>query len=233
MSKQHQASRWVRRVLLATGVTAVAGWLLFQYIPQWYQPLELSYDQTRTVQRQLEQTFENVTQQMAEGASFSITCTRRQLNEMLAAQLDLWPGMSSGFASNGNTPVILIDPPGILIGIRCRNHGIATILNARLTPRIQSDAVEVNVDHARAGSLPIPRSLLIQRFDWLLRGEDLSEPTENLQNDVNCTEDGFRIHNRFVWPNGKIVFHLTAIHLNAEELTLEIQPEKPIPGLRD
>ena len=205
-----------RKLVAALAASAVmvcmaAAWLAFQYIPRWYHQPVLSRSASPDLQVRLEETFEQVSQLMARGETFTLSFSARQLNDILAAQPRLWPAAAQWLGQGLQHPCVRILDERLDVGIRWRWGELKSILNVSVGLGIDGHALFAELHGAGAGVLPLPAVWLISHLD---------RPYDDLR------LEGARVlvPNEFNWPNGDIPFVLRGIELADERLTLTIEP---------
>ncbi len=204
-------------IALVACCTAACGlataWMAFQYIPKWYHQPILSRSAERDVQLRLEETFERISQMMAQGERFTLSFSARQLNDILAAQPRLWPAASQWLGKNLQHPCLRITDHKIELATRLRWGEIKSIVHVSVGLGVEGHAVVGRLYGAGAGLLPLPAG-------WIASRMCPREPHDGMH------FDGARlvIDNEFNWPNGDIPFVVREIDLVDERLALTLEP---------
>jgi len=223
---------------LAAGLIAlIALWLAFQYKPGWYRPIVLDDAGIQRAERQAVAVADDVGDQMVEGRPFRVVLQDRSVNEWLAALPHVWPDARDALPPELTEPVVRFEDGCIKVGAHYAAGGWRTIVNMGLTLGVSADGttVEIALNGARGGSLPIPRSVLDRVFAQLSRSPPVGQDKPRHAADVLASAlreieslddlfEGVRIDNRFVWPNGDRPFRIESIEIDNGQLRLRIEP---------
>ncbi len=211
--------------------------MAFQYKPGWYRPVVLDDAGIKRAERQAVAVADDVGDQMVEGRPFDVVLQDRSVNEWFAALPHVWPDARNALPPELTEPVVHFEDGCIKVGAHYAADGWRAIVSMGLTLGVSADgtAVEIALNGARGGSLPIPRSVLDRILDQLSpsagagqdepggAGDALASSLREIES-LDDLFEGVRIDNRFVWPNGDRPFRIRSIKIDNGRLRLQIEP---------
>ena len=127
------------------------------------------------------------------------------------------------------TPCVDIEADRIKLGVRYQWGEVQSILNVGVAPVVEDDTLRLKLLAFRAGSLPLPRTLVARRItiDPLPHPDEGSEILLNVQalfEQLFTGKDELNVPNEFTWPNGEIRFQIAGIVMEDKCITLRIEP---------
>ncbi|NLX22598.1 MAG: hypothetical protein GXY55_13165 [Phycisphaerae bacterium] len=235
MMQTRRTIRWGRWIGLGGGLLVlsalVTGWMLFQHIPSWYQPMAIPPDQRQAVRDDFVGTFDNLSEGLIESRrSFDCRFTQNQLNAWLAAREEMWPASRHWLPRFMKDPHVVIDNQGIRLAVKCRQRGVEMILHARLQAQMEPDGINLRLIAVSAGSLPMPRRLIEDQLASLdgsqwPAGERFSSQIGNRPvPPLSALFDGIVIPNGWIWQNGEQPFKITGLRFGRGEVVVTFQP---------
>ncbi len=230
--------RFKRFAFVAAGglfIAAAGAWLSFQRIPPWYRPLWLTRAQAETVREEAERTFEMASSKMVAGEPFSVSFSEQQINDMLSAQNVIWPAALAFLGQQLTYPCVDIEPGHMKIGLRWRRGEIQTVLHDRLELRKTDGTLTLTSAGARAGSLPLPASMIWEHFvDRRAEGNTTHLAAQAAPSKPDTLSDALHrlvvageslsLAGVFYWPNGDIPFTISDLELQQDRITVSVLP---------
>lgn len=226
-----------RRILLVLVALLVAAgilvWLLFQRVPDWYQPVVVTAADKTQVLANLTHTTEDFTQQLRNvGVPFEYRLTQDQINAWWAIREEVWPLAREWIPAGVLEPMIVLEDGAIRLAARCELGGIQTVVSARLLVDGSKDGLALRLDSVSGGRLPIPviavRELLGQLDGsvWpagrVLRQQYFNEPLPPLAG----LPEGIVLPNSWVWQNGefKAPMWIKSLQVRPGEIVATVEP---------
>ncbi|MGB2984407.1 MAG: hypothetical protein WBE26_00875 [Phycisphaerae bacterium] len=239
--RTHKLRRLLARVLTAAlvagPVALVALWLTFQHKPGWYRPVILDEAGIQRARSEAVRAADYVSDQMVEGRPFAAVLHDRSVNAWLAALPHSWPEARDVLPPQISDPAVRFDSGELRVGAHYAAEGWQAIISIGVKLGVSEDsgAVEIALNGAHGGSLPVPRVVLEGILDHLLqtlharhdRSIEAAEPLVSALREVQSVDElyeGVRIRNRFVWFNGDRPFRIDSIIIDDGELRLQIEP---------
>jgi len=209
-----------RRAILAGLLAAVALLLVaggsLTCRPAWYQPRSIDYrrlDEDKRAELRLENT---ISAALNAGRPVTIELGQQQVNRWIAAREQLWPGEVPSLAPFHAPVLVFLDDNRIRAGALAEQGGLRLILSVTVRLELTDDGLEVVWEGARAGLLPIPRSLI----DRLARGL-----SDRLDLPPNALRNGrLKLPSRATWPNGERRFRIAELSIRAGTLRARLEP---------
>ncbi len=229
--------RWQMTALIGALVVLVALWLTLHHKPGWYNPVTLDEPGIQRARKEAVATADYIGDRLYEGIPFDLVLVDRSVNEWLAALPTIWPEAKDVLPSELTGPAVRFEKGGIRVGSHLTANGWQAIVSAGLTIGLTADGtgVDISLHSVRGGSLPVPRTILADVLDPLLRHareehhavNQPAEPLSAAMRGVHSVEElfgGVRIENRFVWFNGRWPFRIDSIRIEDGELRLRLEP---------
>ena len=218
-------------------VALLVVWLTFQHKPGWYRPANLDQAGIQRARSQAVLLADSISDQMVAQEPFDIVLQDRTMTEWLAALPTVWPEVRDAIPTQITDPAVWFDGGGVRVGAHYTGRAWQAILSVDIVLEVSEDGREVLIAlrDVKGGSLSIPRALLTNRLDRLLRearaiGDRSDSGVETLLaavrkiRSVDALFEGVRIKNRFVWFNGRRPFRIASIQIDAGALRLHIEP---------
>jgi hypothetical protein len=234
--------KWLRRILLATGVVVLTvlatGWLMFQHIPSWYQPPAIAADDERVKNDWVGAMDRLQEALLQEKRPFEFSVTQDQINAWLAIRETIRNVFSSAgdwLPSALSDPFVQIESDGLRLAATYRSGGIRTVLSVRLEVTARTDALGVRLTDVAGGALSMPKSWLKEHLADLDRRfwpagqrsryqlglyEVGSPPLPRLAG----LFEGVKFPNAWIWANGRQPFRITAVRFEPGRLAATIEP---------
>jgi len=179
--------------------------------------------------------------QLVLGHPFEFVLNDRSVNEWLAALPRAWPEWNELLPRECAQPVVRFEQDLIRIGVRIQSNRWESIVSAGTAVQIaDADSVMIALRDVKSGAMPIPAAILrrMVRFEdgnehsnpsgTSVRGSTNGMARPGASSDSPLTIDrlfeGYRVGNRFVWPNGERPFRIASLTLTSGELRLRIEP---------
>lgn len=209
----------------------VAGWLLFQHIPAWYEPVEIAPERVQAVRDDLVHTFDTLSEALNETSEpFTCRLTADQINAWLATREEIWPQSRKWLPSFISSPHVAMTEDGLQVAVAFRQRGVRTILNAHLRVRADEEGIHVQLKRVAGGSLPLPPSWVREQ---LARVDEARYPAGQtvdgqlggrtfpyLQN----LFDGVVFPGAWLWANGKQPFRVRGLSFGDGFVEIRMEP---------
>jgi len=232
-------ARWRRWLLIALviGVLAlnavfIAGWLMFQNVPSWYEPVHIPPEQLQAVRDDLVATFDGLSHAMANAEGpFDCRCTQDQVNAWMAAREEIWPMWRAWFPGEVTDPFVAFDATGVRLAGTCQRAGVQTVVNVELEVVATDDGIAMKLRKVSGGGLPIPKGWIYDRLAKLDREVwPAGKRTRYQFGDGRLPRlsdlfEGVVFPNGWVWQNPKRRFRVTAIKFVPGEVVVTLTPE--------
>jgi len=230
-------TRWCKWATIGTALVliavVVAGWMLFQHIPDWYRPIEIPPDLRDAVRADCINASNSLSQLLNDSQKpFDFRLEQDRVNSWLwmAAQGEIWPRWKRALPAGVQDPHVVFGPDAVRLAISWRRGSVRTVFNARLALGADAEGIRARLLEVAAGSLPIPRSK-VQQLLATLDGQvwPAGKPAQNQIGNKPLPAlaglyDGIVLPNTWIWPNGRPPFKVTKIALRAGEATLTLEP---------
>ena len=238
MKKKRKRWKWAIPLAATAVIVALgAAWMAFQHVPSWYRPVYVPADDYQRVRDSLQFACQEFSDGVINQESFRYTLTDRQINEWIYCRGEIWPDAEGVLPAFLAEPMIVFRPGEIILAGRYEGGEVQTVVNAGFTPTIEGDDLLIRLNSAGGGSLPVPRALISGPLAELLTSEQLWSRLQiepGLDNDhltqdriaelIESTAKGWRVRNRFVWPNGKRPFRINGVSVEEHRLILDVVP---------
>jgi hypothetical protein len=208
------------------------GWMLFQAIPPWYQPVSITGKRKlQKIRNDLLGTLDTFgTALVHHQGPFQYRLKQDQLNAWLSARRQIWPQSRHWLPRQLSDPFIALAPDGIRVGITYKNGEIQTVINTHLDIEATADGLRVHLANVQAGELNIPRSWVRQELakldnDRWPAGEKApfqynQQPLPPL---VDLCEQAL-FPSSWIWENGEQPFRIVKVQCTQGTLVLTIEP---------
>ncbi len=228
--------RWWKWGTVALGTLLIGGvlvgWLMFQRIPGWYRPTELSTHQQGSAITSCINTFNGLGEGLNESpAPFEFRLTADQINAWLAVPIESWPEpYRYHLPPQLADPRVTISPDGLRVGVTFRQGSLQAVLVAHIEANARPDGVLLRLVGASAGALPVPKSRVrellaaIDARHWpagrTVRRQLEYRPMPRLAE----LYDGIVLPNAWIWVNGERPFRITNIAMKPGEMVFTLEP---------
>lgn len=209
--------------------TPLALWLTFQRKPHWYRPVETDPATIRKTSNDALNWADHVSDRMVRGVPFELLVADEEVTHFAAAAPAMFPDEFASWPPEIRDPAISFDDGMVKVGFFCEYDGWRVIGVGHIdVSLIDEDTLFVRLDGVRGGLLPIPRRWIRKVFDpllarWQQNVDDVPDWIVDLKS-VDQLYEGFRIPNRFLWPNGKRRFRLAGLESRGGTMKLSIEP---------
>ncbi len=224
-------------MLIAAPLVFVAIWLALHHKPSWYVPAILDEAGIHQARRQAVTTADFISDRMVEGNPFTVVLTEQPVNEWLTALPHAWPDARDALPPEFSNPTIGFRDGRLWIGA----HYVAETWQAIISLGLRFDAsndkaaLTITLEGAYIGSLPLPKMIVRQAFERLLRQgrqgkRELNGTTRPLLDALQTIQsadelfEGVAVKNRFVWFNGERPYRIQSVEIGEGKLRLTIEP---------
>ncbi len=241
--KQEPNPKYLRRTLKRTAVisgmlvliSTTLGWLAFQRIPSWYQPVHVNQNELTEVRNSLPNTYQKLNDLVNSGKEKEFILPARRVTQWIVARGELWPDSRAWLPDWLRDPVVVFDRNECIIAVRLDYHGWQTILSIHLVSRVSQEAVTLNVVGVNAGIIPIPTSLLVEPLERLLNNpsldiETLPDPMAKVITELRSTTtsqaiaQGISLPNHFRLPKGRRIVSIKTMWSDKGNLHILLKP---------
>lgn len=227
--------RRVRWVLLSVGLLAmvlvVTAWLMLQHIPAWYRPARIPAAQLQQVRNDLLATYDSLAGEMnAATGPFDFRLTQEQVNAWLASRAEIVPGAGRWLPPFLSDPAVVIDGDGVRLGITYSDHGLRTVVSARLRLGADAQGIHLRLEEVASGSLGLPRSWIRDALSAL--GPQVVPLAEQMGVDVperalpelERLVEGITLPNEGVWQNPRVRFRVVGLRVEPGVIVITFEP---------
>jgi hypothetical protein len=228
----------LKKLLFTLPALALLGgisvWMLFQHIPDWYEPPEVPQAEYQRVRDELLSAEDRFTADLVAGRPFEYVLEDRQLNEWISTRHAIWAPAAKWIPEQIENPVIRFLPDQVAVAGLLHFGDLKVIGSIHLSLDVVEDQLSVKLLHLQGGSLPVPGSwvvnLLLEFWDELgaknLKDIDLGGKTtsEEIAAQIARLPIGALFPATARWPNGKQDFRLRGIRTEQGRLVLTVQP---------
>lgn len=214
-----------RRRLLWSAQLAVGGALLLVVVggllairrPAYFQPALVNRATLTQDKQDLVNVLDGIGAGLNRGQSVDVELVADQVNRWIAGRFEMWPEQSDLRLDPLRFPQVeFLDGDRIRASALVReDDGWGVILTLEVRVRAAGEFLEIDVHAARVGELPAPASWLLEEVERLARREGLP---------VRRRPGGLLVPNRFVWPNGKRPFEVSAVAADNGRLKIRLTP---------
>ncbi|HOW71421.1 MAG TPA: hypothetical protein PKY77_12530 [Phycisphaerae bacterium] len=223
---------WSKRLGIAAAlllvVVAGTGWLLFQHIPAWYRPMEISPEAAVTVRTEFANMIDGVGGGLnsAQGR-FECRFTQAQLNTWVAGREAIDPMTRKWLPSGLRDPMVVIEPDGARLAVAARTGGVETVLGLKVQAHVEEKGIRVWLTDVTCGSLPVPRALIedqLGKIDAALRSRGGRGEVEWPIPSLTGLFEGILLPNEWDWPNVRRRFRIAEVRAEPGILILTLEP---------
>ncbi|MBN1341441.1 MAG: hypothetical protein JXQ73_02110 [Phycisphaerae bacterium] len=225
------ARRWAFRIAVGMAILTVLalsiGWIALRFIPGWYRPAYVPYEDEQEVRDRLGAAFTALSHGMAQGRSFDFAVRQDDLNAWLVARDRIWPASKRWIPKQIMDPMIVFENGDIVLAGTWCGPGPRTIVSVRLRPERVEDRLRVRVEGVRCGALPVPLALIrrgLVRFEQ--SRADTDEPLLSDGASLADAADGAPIPRDIPWTQPRGKFLLEAVSAVPGELRVRLDPLK-------
>lgn len=225
---------WVKRLAVTTALLAAlaagAGWLLFQHIPAWYRPVEVSPEAAVAVRADFANMIDGVGGGLSQSPGrFECRFTQGQINTWVAAREAIDPMTRKWLPSGLHDPMVVVKPDGVLLAVSARAGGVETILAMKLRAKVEETGIRLWLTEVTCGSLPMPRALIekhLGRIDGALRGRSDGQAAGSIPSLTGLFE-GVLLPNAWDWPSVRRRFRIADVKTEPEALIFTLEALGP------
>jgi hypothetical protein len=154
-------------VLIVGGL--VTGWLLFQHIPSWYQPMRIAPGDVQRVIDDMTRTYDTLSVALNEThGPFKFRLTQDQLNAWLTAREGVDPATRDWLPPALSDPMVLLEPDGTRLGATYNSGSLHAVVSAKLAVSADGQGVTARLKDISGGSLSLPGMVIrkgLRAFD--------------------------------------------------------------------
>lgn len=216
-------------------------WMMFQHIPAWYVPVEVSSEDLPRVRRESSRWVDGVSDKIVRRRTFEIELQELEVNQLLTALPFVCPlssdaGVGRYWPKEVVAPVVSFRDGYIRVAARLVQDLWQCIVTIDLSIEVTEDGryLILALREVHGGSLSIPQNALQRVFGPELeearksaRGGRSSSAWSEAFRDVDHVSKlyhGLRVRNGFTWPNGKRRFRIESITVLDGVLKVVIDP---------
>jgi hypothetical protein len=234
--KKQRRRRWFFWGLTALITLALAigviGWMMFQSIPAWYQPVSVTGKQElQKIRDDLLGTLDTFgTALVHHQRKFQYKLNQRQLNDWLSARRQIWPGSRHWLPPQLTDPFIALSPDGVRVGVTYRNGEVKTVLNAHLAVKATRDGILVHLKNVQAGRVDIPRDWLREKLTSMAGNRWPAGEKAPFQYGprplppLGDLFEGALFPSRWIWENGEQPFQIVDIQYRQGAVIVTVEP---------
>jgi len=208
-------------VLLLSGLT---GWMLFQHIPAWYTPVQVSAADLQGVKDDLVACNNAFDDKMQAGGVFEFRITQDRLNAWLSAREQMWPEIRKWVPPMMEDPFIGFEPDRVVLAGTVTLGKVRTVLSVRVRLDADDKGLLLRLTDVRAGSLPVPAVLVrepLRQFDAHARNSREAAPKFPRAEDLLA---GVHVPAEFVWWADKRHFRVCGVRVERGAITFRVEP---------
>ena len=229
--------RRIRRVsacvaaLLA--IVVCAGWLMFQHIPAWYQPIVISApgDLDR-VRQDLSGTYDRLdTAILLATGPFEFRLREDQINAWLAARENIEPATKGWLPAMLSDPFIHVEHDGLRVAATIHREELKAVLSAHLSVQVAPDFLRLHISEVRAGRLPVPDEWLrgaLSDMSQRLQSVEKSKPGRTANKTTSATWNkiltGIDLKNTVVSDYINRPFRIVGLRFEPPEIVATLEP---------
>jgi hypothetical protein len=227
--------RWLKWATITTAAVLVGGvvaaWLLFQYIPAWYHPLEVPPDEVQSVRDTFVSAFDRLSEALNTSAGpFEFELRQDQVNAWLSTREQMWPESRHWLPPGVTYPQVIFDRDTVRLAATFRHGSLQTVASAQLAIRADADGIHVKLLRVSAGSLPVPRSQvreffrMVDRQNWPAGQRVRDQLGDRPLPALTGLYEGIIFPSGWIWQNGRLPFQVNQISCQPGKLILTLQP---------
>ncbi len=222
-------------LLVVLGLIALGGWLAFQRIPSWYEPLDVPRAELPRVRNSLPNAYQALNDGIATGRPFTFVLDQRTVTEWVVARAELYPEAGDWLPDWLQDPVVRFRQGRCIVAARIDYEGWQTILGIHLAADVAPDGVVLRVVDVTAGALPVPLGSLVDPLDALLHHRRLDvglmpDPVAKVVRRLQeagaeqLIAEGFSWRNIFQTRKGRRPFKIRSLSAADGKLLIQIDP---------
>ncbi len=225
---------WLGAGALAAILLALPiGWMAYRYIPSWYQPAYVPYEEEQEARDRLGASFTALSRGMGQGRPFEFRVRQDDLNRWLVARDRIWPASKRWIPEQIRNPMVLFREDEITLAGMWTGPGPDTVVSIRLHAEIVDGKLCVRILSVRGGALPVPVSLIRrevarQERRWRQRDEPLLPDGTSLADAIA----GAPLPPEVRWRQPRGTFRIEALRIQEDELWVQLRPE-PVRSRRE
>ena len=228
---------WLKRLAITAAVLLVVaagtGWLLFQHIPSWYRPVEVSPEAAVNVRTEFANMIDGVGGELNKGQGrFEYRFTQEQLNTWVAAREAIDPMTRKWLPSGLRDPMLVIEPDGVRLAVAARTGGIETVLGLKVRAKVEDGGIRLWLTDVSCGSLPVPQALIeehLGKIDAAVRNRSDGQNGRKVPPLTQLFE-GVLLPNEWEWPNVRRRFRIADVRAEPGVLIFTLEPLAPRGG---
>lgn len=210
-------------------------WLMFQHIPAWYRPARVPLDQHQQIKNDQSTVFNDVGARLNNSAApFQLRLTQDQVNAWLATREWIEPLSREWLPPSLQDPMLVMETGAIRMGVTYNDHGLRTVLSARVELRADREGIQARLADVSGGSIGVPDALvrsLLAGIDRQRGGESTrsSDPTDvGGHPALRSLLEGVTLPNTSRMPGGGHRFRVIGLDVQpgAVVFTLERLPDR-------
>jgi hypothetical protein len=226
--------------LIAAPLGSLTLWLALEHRPGWYVPTVLDEQGVQAARRDASNAVDRFGDQLVHRQPFEVVLRDDALNAWFTALPSIWPDAARAVPRELHDPALRFESGLLRIGALYEVNGWRAIVSGAVAAALADEGatIELRLVESCCGSVPMPPSLIARVANPHLQAAAISDGRPSLApetpgdamssiREVRSVEQlyrGIRIRNRFVWPNGKRLFRIDQITIDADELRLRIEP---------
>lgn len=228
--------RWLRRGVAGLGVVllvaVVTGWLMFQHIPSWYEPVEIPPAELQSVRDNLVATVDGLSHAMANAREpFEYRFTQDQLNAWIAAREAIWPMSREWLPEEVRDPFVVLQSTGVRLAATFHHAGFQTVASLCLDVRATERGITMRLRDVAGGVLSVPERWVREELARLDRDVWPVGKRLNYQSGpgrlptLSSLFEGVVFPNGWKWQNPKRRFRVTGLQFLSGEVVVRFAPE--------
>lgn len=209
-------------------VAVGTGWLLFQHIPSWYRPLDVSPEAAVTVRTEFANMIDGVGGGLSKTQSrFECRFTQEQVNTWVAAREAIDPMTRKWLPSSLRDPMVVIEPDGVRLAVAARTGGIETVLSLKIRAKVEDGGIRLWLTDVTCGSLPVPRTMIedhLGKIDAAVRNRATHGQAASQIPSLTGLFEGVLLPNEWEWPNVRRRFRIADVRAEPGVLIFTLEP---------
>jgi hypothetical protein len=182
--------------------------------PSWYVPATVDPVRLKADKQELVTLVDGIGDALNAGQPFRCELDEAQFNRWLAARDEIWPVVGVEFEIEGASfpQVQFLDGDCVRIGATSTRSPLSVVVSLTLRLEVTEENLLLHMEAVRAGSLPIPRSLVARALQTQEGALDMMDGTT------------IRLPNDAVWPNGERRFRIDSLEISAGRASFVLTP---------